>query len=63
MFQQKRKILTLQNFVPIQYSLLAQRVWCAVKAQKKIFQGQGALHVKSYIRIILTSFLTFQFSS
>jgi len=21
---------------------LAQRVWCAVKAQKKIFRGQGA---------------------
>ena len=26
----------------LQLASLAQRVWCAIKTQKKIFQGQGA---------------------
>ena len=27
---------------PLQLASLAQRVWCAVKTQKKTFRGQGA---------------------
>ena len=33
----------LKHTVPLQVASLAQRLWCVIKAQKKIFQSQGAL--------------------
>ena len=35
----------MHNIEAVVAQELAQRVWCAVKAQKKIFWGQGPLHL------------------